>query len=408
MSDIAQADIADLHTHTLSPASPKPIHLPSPSNIPILDNPKMEAELDMAGKDQNSVIEGQVQAGQGIDMTLKDYMSLPGIYETPATNQVHETVGLPNVNQSYPSSTTADATYTTQTSSDVNFPAAQSQAGAVAFPTSSILPEVAFPNEQDTPMDDYPITESETTNANLEAASQSHASLEGTGGINFQALLDNLSSNTAQTLPTKRDPTIEPDTSSASVDALSAAQFTETAPALVHPAGVSLPPRPPPQHEQLVGSVIPKTDDEITPDVPTNSYAQSMATAFLSSNFPSQAVPGGGLPTLAPNGMPPPPTATFQSLTSAPIQNLQEQTTAQTHAQSGQLRPDSSQNQQDGDGDVVWDPSLQGAYESFVEEEKGHVDAGQWDRFPAGSRLFVGESLEAEDQSSPLTDSGNR
>jgi hypothetical protein len=41
-------------------------------------------------------------------------------------------------------------------------------------------------------------------------------------------------------------------------------------------------------------------------------------------------------------------------------------------------------------GDRPWSPQTQSIYDQFLEDERGFVTDGIWDRFPAGSRLFVG------------------
>ena len=41
-------------------------------------------------------------------------------------------------------------------------------------------------------------------------------------------------------------------------------------------------------------------------------------------------------------------------------------------------------------GDRPWSPKTQSIYDQFLEDERGFVTEGIWDRFPAGSRLFVG------------------
>lgn len=37
-------------------------------------------------------------------------------------------------------------------------------------------------------------------------------------------------------------------------------------------------------------------------------------------------------------------------------------------------------------------PEEEKAYAEFLSEEKEYVSKGQWDRFPVGSRMFIGKS----------------
>lgn len=43
------------------------------------------------------------------------------------------------------------------------------------------------------------------------------------------------------------------------------------------------------------------------------------------------------------------------------------------------------------DEDIRWPPEINRKYEEFIEQERKFVTEGQWDQFPVGSRLFIGE-----------------
>ena len=45
------------------------------------------------------------------------------------------------------------------------------------------------------------------------------------------------------------------------------------------------------------------------------------------------------------------------------------------------------------DEDIRWGPEVNRLYEAFLEQERKFVTEGQWDQFPMGSRLFIGEHL---------------
>ena len=40
--------------------------------------------------------------------------------------------------------------------------------------------------------------------------------------------------------------------------------------------------------------------------------------------------------------------------------------------------------------DRPWSPKTQSIYDAFLEDERRYVTEGIWDKFPVGSRLFVG------------------
>jgi hypothetical protein len=48
------------------------------------------------------------------------------------------------------------------------------------------------------------------------------------------------------------------------------------------------------------------------------------------------------------------------------------------------------------DADVRWGPDVQKKYDTFLAEERNYVTEGQWDRFPNGSRLFIGKQAPAK------------
>lgn len=43
------------------------------------------------------------------------------------------------------------------------------------------------------------------------------------------------------------------------------------------------------------------------------------------------------------------------------------------------------------DYEMSWTPAVQKLYDEFLADERMYVSEGLWDRFPAGSRLFIGE-----------------
>jgi hypothetical protein len=45
--------------------------------------------------------------------------------------------------------------------------------------------------------------------------------------------------------------------------------------------------------------------------------------------------------------------------------------------------------------DIKWPPEIQAEYDQFLRDERNYVTEGAWDRFPPGSRLFVGTTNTA-------------
>ena len=91
------------------------------------------------------------------------------------------------------------------------------------------------------------------------------------------------------------------------------------------------------------------------------------------------------------NGLPPPPMASFQ-------QPIKSQDQSRNSPGEQQFRPvDGPVNHgsrtirpSEGNGDPSWSPDVQRKYEEFLDDEKIYTAEGTWDKFPPGSRLFVG------------------
>jgi len=185
-------------------------------------------------------------------------------------------------------------------------------------------------------------------------------------GVNFQTLLDNLSSGAA--------------TAAAS-----------------HLEGPSL--HQAPTGESSQGIAARPFDPSFNPNYASNSYEQPPPTSATSSAYASQpsnhaqpfppstasvGAPGTGAGV---GSLPPPPPASFQHSTSlgAAPQTSQE-TPKKGRTDKPPVRPAKA-----NDDDQPWGPEVQKKYDEFLHDERVYVTEGLWDRFPVGSRLFVGE-----------------
>lgn len=87
------------------------------------------------------------------------------------------------------------------------------------------------------------------------------------------------------------------------------------------------------------------------------------------------------------------PTATATSAIEAPTSQLEKFTASQNFVY--EASPDAAakypaEGYEPATGDRPWSPQTQSIYDQFLEDERGFVTDGIWDKFPAGSRLFVG------------------
>lgn len=409
---------------TLTPESPVPIHVPEPQNIPVLMNQTDLAFNDMSthmeqryppqnpnanssavefnglqpqlsdmlaqaitpsdfkpsqpngntlgGVDNDSMIEG----GHGTDLAYND-----GATETQQESTIsenHLTAQPPVPNGDYDSF--SHHAKTTPTS----FSPSQSQ-----NPTANITHAVAGSSEdsQTTPVslgsDDavlQPPRESDTP---------SHASGSDVNGdgVNYQALLDNLSPFTA-TAP------ISDNITSITTDAPPAPSSpgSSQTPIATLPVPVGLPPRPPPQEKPAIHPNYTPGEDIRSYHNPPAQNSNAPATYNSQPTNPPKPPQGYGTNNgVAPNGLPPPPLATFQQ----PLPNNNQSQNSPQEPQNRQKdnygrgggRPSVSQ---EGEDEVPRRPEIEKIYEEFLREEAVYVAEGTWDRFPQGSRLFVG------------------
>ncbi|KAI9052402.1 hypothetical protein LZ554_003750 [Drepanopeziza brunnea f. sp. 'monogermtubi'] len=189
------------------------------------------------------------------------------------------------------------------------------------------------------------------SNETTEAQAYSYEDVSN-GGIDIQQLLDNITANAE-----KNEQTASPDTPSPSFLNLS------SKPTSGLPTHSSLPPRP------NVSQKRPYDDMQKyhanTPGLPpaASSYRNpAAASAVIDAGAPGTSIDSRG-------GLPPPPSASFKPpppSASSPV----------TSALSSQ--------------DAKWGPDVQKLYDQFLENERMYVTEGLWDRFPIGSRLFIG------------------
>ncbi|RKF81058.1 putative RNA-binding protein C3H8.09c [Golovinomyces cichoracearum] len=179
------------------------------------------------------------------------------------------------------------------------------------------------------------------------------------GGIDIQQLLDNITAN---------------------------AEKPESAHLKNHslPIHASLPPRP----------NVPQT--RIYQDEGPKYYAGTPGLPPASTSYR----PPGGAPSLvaagAPgtstdprSGLPPPPTASFRGQLSSVNSTSLTPNVPVNRLPMQELSNLPDQGEAD-DSKSKWAPEVQKMYDDFLEDERRYVTEGLWDRFPMGSRLFIG------------------
>ncbi|KAI6245896.1 hypothetical protein HI914_06136 [Erysiphe necator] len=178
------------------------------------------------------------------------------------------------------------------------------------------------------------------------------------GGIDIQQLLDNITANAEK-----------PDSPHLKNHSL--------------PIHASLPPRP----------NVPQ--NRIYSDEGAKYYvgAPSLPPASISSRpggAPSLVAAGApGTSTDPRSGLPPPPSVSFRGQLSS-ANSISPNTHMPVNRSSLQELPNLADQDEVDYFETKWAPEVQKMYDEFLEDERRYVTEGLWDRFPMGSRLFIG------------------
>ncbi|KAL8953609.1 MAG: hypothetical protein Q9222_000535 [Ikaeria aurantiellina] len=219
----------------------------------------------------------------------------------------------------------------------------------------------------------------------------------GGGGVNYQALLDNLSPSTAAA-PSAENVTAITTAAPSTASNVPRPDSTESSPLSTLPLPPGLPPRPPPQEKPVIHPNYQTQEDIRSYHFPHAPHPATPASNAPQANVASSSAQGLNHsfppnPAIGSNGLPPPPLATFQQ-PPAPIGQVSTLESSTIHSQLPTKLPqvgDASSVAVESDQDEApWPPELEKRYADFLNEEAVYVAEGVWDKFPSGSRLFVG------------------
>ena len=222
--------------------------------------------------------------------------------------------------------------------------------------------------------------------------------------LEIQALLKNLTAHSnastapvADTLTATTTQTIDPTASETllqSQQGQGASASSET-PLPSIPNVASLPPRPPTQATPVESTLEPRLTEQ--PSAAASQTPQSTSNASFAplANAAPPPLPSAGAPGVlnaATPSLPPPPIPSFQAPQQLAATLNSPISAAQTHAQQGSPSSKAGEDYQGvgGDEEVRWHTSTQRAYDDFLADERRYVQEGNWDKFPIGSRLFLG------------------
>ncbi|KAL8998468.1 MAG: hypothetical protein Q9169_002505 [Polycauliona sp. 2 TL-2023] len=413
---------------TLTPESPVPLHIPEPSHIPVLQNQidpvfniisthmnqalptnaPMDTESSPLHNEINQptqskpdfahVINGATEyAGASNrhepDQGDRDYVQAFDDEDFAEEQGEEETNTIPN----------HSSTSTAQLSSPpipaheslISHPPDASSSSALNK-SQEILADLFQPSPAvSPPSQDAILHEDHPVDAQPGLSDDSDDQMQD-GGVNYQTLLDNLTPSTA-TAPSAEN--ITSITTAAPPTAINVSRPSSAdSPISALPLPPGLPPRPPPQEKPAIHPNYTTGEDIRSyhyPHVPSTTSPSSSAPQSNNPVKPIQTLSHPLPPTVnvGSNGLPPPPLATFQQPPSHTTQLPQPDPVSSQSRQPGgliKLADRESVAVESHEDEPPWPQQLEKSYSDFLNEEAVYVAEGVWDRFPSGSRLFVG------------------
>ena len=441
MTSNAADEVPHFRGNTLTPESPQPVHIPEPSSIPVLErqidplfnlmsthmeNPHALRDLtaldhemaygltahasihnanthshgdelgygtnrqdnsDMVHEDdgnfislgKDDIVTEQEQSDSSVNQNQSSFLA----NQLSTSVASHDTLSAPSHTHSTSDSFTLP--HSGDPSQHLPAPLEPSQASSMII--EQIKPEVTDDDDAGRKGDLRIKTEE---NDDEDVANE---------GVNYQTLLDNISPPGINDLSAEHFSPLAsscPPTEESSVHAASSTNASSGM--LAGPVG--LPPRPPPQEKPAIHpNYMPGEDirsyhyphvhhtnaQTSHSSVPNNTYrpAQGYAHPVVAAGAPGTSS--------APNGLPPPPMATFQQPQRNQVEKLNSPSSHQARTQDNSaLNGNGSVAPTDDGRDPSWTPEIERKYEDFLNKERIFVSEGVWDRFPPGSRLFVG------------------
>jgi len=376
-------EVVELRTQTLTPASPKPTHFPKPSNIPILNDmienhfeePGQSVEQSAPIHEQDAQAKGDSPVALTEDTNMQSFSNnaaLPHLDDTSMLAESADAVmSVDSVNQE-------QAVPQAVAPIPIASPAAQAaNDAATAFLQSLNLPLLAAQSpiggvaaQQNAPDQDTNMTTDHAHSVeDLSKASISSVLANGSGGVDLDALLNNLSASVAAT-EARNANNQSAQSSNQAADTTSQSALPpgiHQTPIHLIPTVASLPARPPVQVTSHYAQ------DQAQPNV------QSAQTQNTQSTFGTtdavQPINDGT------NGMPVPSTKNSQQQSSSEMLTSAQ---SQDGTAAGPAPTEEEENE-------PVSPELQKQYDEFLADEHNYMTINEWEKFPKASRLFIGQ-----------------
>ncbi|KAK5198057.1 nuclear polyadenylated RNA-binding protein 3 [Exophiala xenobiotica] len=359
-----------------TPESPRPVHLPEPSNIPVLLNQMDPVFNDTATYNipHNQNLSPYSDPARNMTETNSDEQDAVQNFLRGAEEENVRFESAPDTNgQNTQNDAAGDSTLLSALANNSTYQHASAQ--QPHDPPSASSQTQAGPQFGN----DVGV---ETTTAHTNANEANVVHLSGAeniseplnsdgrpaqGGVDYQSLLDTISQS-ASTAPAA-EPVSAPTT---------AASFIDPGTQIL-PLVPGLPPKPP---ANLELSDTPSYQTFPTSAAETQTPYQHVNNDAAQANSAESFVPGSAqsmiqdLASHFPPGWP-------QAVSQLPPQNAPPPLHGQT------FQPPEPTRSTDP-SERPWTPQTQSLYDQFLEDERRYVTEGIWDKFPNGSRLFVG------------------
>jgi hypothetical protein len=395
-----------------TPESPRPLHIPEPSTIPVLQNQMDPVFNDTKTyniapnspylsktSDDNSAVHVTSDAPPEMPNTAPELecfsaeKSPAGVQISGTSNLVlngtRENTAISSNSYAHSSNATApDLQRTLDSLAQFNETASATSEQAQPLPGSGTTSENdPLPKQELSANDFQPQSDNAVRPDSADATSK---------GVNYQSLLDTLSQSTATA--SAADTLTVPTTASTQ----ESTDISRTGAEKRFPVVAGLPPRPPPQekpaiHPNYSPNETIQSYHQFPPQSASAGQYQSQTTSYRQSTGIGTAgnIPPPQINARAANGLPPPPLATFQQspASAAPIQSPSVQSLRDSAGRATQSPTQRHESQGTDDEEQPWGTDTQKKYDQFLHDERIYVTEGVWDRFPPGSRLFVGEHI---------------
>ncbi|KAK1049820.1 nuclear polyadenylated RNA-binding protein 3 [Friedmanniomyces endolithicus] len=413
--------------HTpLSPASPKPLHFPTPTNLPVLE---MQTDVDFNQTEQHMA-----------DPAMRNTEMRPNLWRDPNEPEEAEAYASPYSTGGEAASTVLDevmrneepyqtgeaASSTTMTTNaaehsgavQLSNDASHQANSSVQLPSAS---EAAAIDALHPSSDPSILAVVPTAQSDHQVVSVQFEQAQPTSALPFDANADVQALLSTYHVPQSASASVANGVTPPSLSqALPPAPGHDVAPLSATAAGLGappsgLPPRPPPQEQPL-----------INPNYVHSQHIRDYHPHAAHSAFQPQQQPNGAQGNVADPGsrnyVPPvpspilptsaaasqaqaptysysPSTSTFPQTPVAAVSNYtystQRDLSAANSVASG-TPIESRREHKLAAGEVPtaddrpWDAETQAKYDHFIETERHFVSEGRWEQFPNGSRLFVG------------------